>query len=292
MDYLKGFSLYVSIAVLYSIISICSGNSQIPMSVLKKQSQMKSTDQFVMNMMNSRPPAGISLKTNERNIYSSSTQTGFNEQAVSIMANQIATPDVCEPRLMSVPIPPDSDPKVMFWPTCTKLEQCGGCCGHDLLECTPTSSEIVVVQVMKQRLSDDGSGRYDYVGNVDVPLKRHKACECQCKTKPADCNADSQYYDDASCTCRCRNADMATSCVLPKKWEEKHCRCTCPTLKNCLDDEYFDFNTCSCVRGVPASAGVVGLRASDPCTASPCRLGMKAILVSGTCQCRRARRSP
>jgi len=59
----------------------------------------------------------------------------------------VAEADVCEPILRSVVIPPDSNPRVMFWPTCVRLEQCGGCCGHDSMECVPTQIEQVTVEV-------------------------------------------------------------------------------------------------------------------------------------------------
>lgn len=288
MNNFKSTSLTVvlGLTILSQIVTEC--NSQIPMSMMKKQSKVKSTDDFIYSMIHKRPPTGVSLKPSESRLFEQGTQTGFNDQAVTLMANQIATPDVCEPRLSSVKIPPDNDPRVMYWPTCTKLEQCGGCCGADLLECAPTTTETVTVQVMKQRMRDDGM--YDYLGNVPIDLQRHTACECRCKTKPEDCNPSTQYYDEASCMCRCRNADQATSCLLPKRWDESRCRCVCPTVPPCLDDEMFDFNTCTCVRGTATSGGAVPLQASNPCAGQTCRAGTKPVNIGGVCQCRRSRR--
>lgn len=260
------------------------------MNMMKKQSKIKSTDDFIRNMIKDRPPAGVSLKPSE-NIFNRGTQTGFNPQAVSLMANQIATPDVCDPRPMTVRIPADSDPRVVFWPSCTQLDQCGGCCGHDLLECAPTSTEPVTVQVMKQRLRDDDS--YDFLGNVDVTLQRHLACDCRCKIKAEDCDSSTQYYDEASCACRCRNAEQSTSCLLPKRWDQERCRCVCSNLISCLDDEVYDFNTCSCLKkdDVASAAAAVPFQALDPCAGMRCRTGMQPVRRDSSCQCR-PRRSP
>lgn len=41
----------------------------------------------------------------------------------------------------------EEDSTVLFIPTCTRIERCGGCCTHSLLECQPTESETVNFQV-------------------------------------------------------------------------------------------------------------------------------------------------
>ena len=49
----------------------------------------------------------------------------------------MAAEDGCAPRMTSVRIPSHSDPYILYWPSCTQVPQCGGCCGHDSLECQP-----------------------------------------------------------------------------------------------------------------------------------------------------------
>lgn len=39
------------------------------------------------------------------------------------------------------------DPNVLYYPTCTTIEQCGGCCGHDMLECAPSEEQAIPIQV-------------------------------------------------------------------------------------------------------------------------------------------------
>jgi hypothetical protein len=264
-------------------------NQQMQMRMRMKD--VRSTSDFIHTMIQDRPASGIVLQPMERQMFQThgNTQQGFYQQGVEIMASMIATPDVCEPRPTTVAIPPDTDPRIVYWPTCTQVPRCGGCCGLDLLECTPLEVEPINVLVMKQRISANDSSRYEYLGNVNIVLEKHLRCDCHCRTKQSDCNAATQDYDEASCSCRCRNSHDATSCPAPKRWDEKHCRCVCPVLVNCLDDEYFDFNSCSCIRRSPvaASASI----SSDPCANQTCRSGYRSVLVNNVCQCRRSKRS-
>ncbi len=58
--------------------------------------------------------------------------------------------DRCEPKLKTIELPVLSkDPAVLHWPLCTPLLQCGGCCGHDALECRPKVKQQTMLQVGK-----------------------------------------------------------------------------------------------------------------------------------------------
>ena len=59
----------------------------------------------------------------------------------------LARDDGCAPRNRTVSCQKDADPNVVYWPSCTRLQQCGGCCGHDMLECAPTEEEAVALKV-------------------------------------------------------------------------------------------------------------------------------------------------
>ena len=51
----------------------------------------------------------------------------------------LAEGDSCDPRPTSVEIPLNaSDIRAFYYPTCTKINRCGGCCGSDALECVAT----------------------------------------------------------------------------------------------------------------------------------------------------------
>lgn len=57
----------------------------------------------------------------------------------------IAEPALCKPELTTVTINASSDPNIFLFPNCVRIERCGGCCNHDLLECQP--KEIVMKQM-------------------------------------------------------------------------------------------------------------------------------------------------
>jgi len=284
------------VLILFTVVAVvdktcCTTNGrQIPMQMKMRMKNVKSTSDFIHTMIQDRQAAGTELQPAESQIYiEGNTRRGFNQQGVELMASVIAPPDVCEPRPTTVVIPPNSDPRIIYWPTCTPVDRCGGCCGLDLLECAPTNVTTITVQVMKQRMSATDSTRYEYLGNENIALEKHLSCDCHCRVKQTDCDPATQDYDEPSCSCRCRNTHQATSCPSPKRWDEKFCRCVCPVLINCLDDEYFNFNTCSCVRGTPvvsSDASAFNLD-SNSCTPSThCRQGTRATMVNNRCLCR------
>ena len=69
----------------------------------------------------------------------------FTEEVASMLSIQ---EDKCEIKLVSVPVPRNSDPNVIYWPSCVKLDQCSGCCNNEILECVPTGVQGVEMQVL------------------------------------------------------------------------------------------------------------------------------------------------
>ena len=60
----------------------------------------------------------------------------------------LAEGDVCEPKPTTVVIPRNaSDLRSFYYPTCTRVNRCGGCCGSDLSECAPTQATVVNIKV-------------------------------------------------------------------------------------------------------------------------------------------------
>jgi len=286
------FALLMSVEV---SISTNNTNRPIPMQMRMRMKDCRSTSDFIHTMMEDRPAQGVVLQPMERQIYRSdgNTQQGFNAAAVEIMASMVTAADMCEPRPTTVAIPPHSDVGVMYWPTCVKVDRCGGCCGTDLLECAANETAPITVTVMKSRVSDIDPEFVAFMGNVDITLIKHISCKCQCRTKPTDCNPAIQDYDEHSCSCRCRNSPESTSCPSSKRWDEKYCRCVCPVLINCLDDEYFDFNTCRCIQRTSVVTGGASplILPDNPCATQNCRSGYRAVRVENSCQCTRNKRS-
>ncbi len=64
-----------------------------------------------------------------------------------VIAGMYPTESGCSPHDESVMIPKDTDPNVIFWPTCARLKRCGGCCGHEMLECAALRESMASVEV-------------------------------------------------------------------------------------------------------------------------------------------------
>lgn len=64
---------------------------------------------------------------------------------------EFASPAACVPEMTVVPVtlPRSEDgPSLSVFPSCTRLERCGGCCSHPLLSCQPTREETVTLKVL------------------------------------------------------------------------------------------------------------------------------------------------
>lgn len=87
----------------------------------------------------------------------------------------------CMPELQAVKLMTSNDPTVLFYPPCTRIERCGGCCTGDLYSCQPVEQETIFVQVIKTQYT--GGTRMKYAGKEIIPIEKHTACRCQCRIK-------------------------------------------------------------------------------------------------------------
>jgi len=68
------------------------------------------------------------------------------------IAGMLVDADNCEPKSTSVKlVQATAQPGVILYPPCTRVMRCGGCCGHDALECVPTRVQSVTVKVSDTR---------------------------------------------------------------------------------------------------------------------------------------------
>lgn len=162
---------------------------------------------------------------------------------------EMAVAAVCKPSLTTVPIADENKKSnTIYWPSCTRVERCGGCCSHELLSCKPTATNTLHVQVVSMGYQG-GSSSMGYTGTLMVPLEVHTACECGCKLTEDDCN-QFQEYAASECRCKCVNKEDYIKCSKDslKLWEPSTCRCKCKQQRECSTGHYFDLNTCSCKR--------------------------------------------
>lgn len=172
----------------------------------------------------------------------------------------------CKPELVTVPLELPSQADTMFFPTCVRLEQCGGCCYGPLLTCRPTVTKVVKVKVLKistvsssntVRGGEGGGGggrrlrRQSQQSYHLVEVVKHTACECGCRVREEDCNSDLHVYFEGECACKCKNKDEQTKCEQQnstKYWDNESCNCFCRRAADCGTGEIFSQTTCGCER--------------------------------------------
>ena len=104
-------------------------------------------------------------------------------------------------------------------------------------------------------------------GYSTLPVEQHLNCSCRCVLDPVDCRPPLHHYDADTCHCRCHNESLALTCPRHKLWDERTCSCVCRHVTRCLDDEVFDFVSCTYasfvwLNGLMVSA--LGIRARGP----------------------------
>lgn len=154
-------------------------------------------------------------------------------------------PANCKPELQPVSLKVTENPSTLYYPSCTRIKRCGGCCTHARLSCQPVASEVRNFEVMVVSLS---GGQPTIKDKLIVPLEEHTKCKCDCKIKEEDCT-EKQTYVLSECACRCNNNDEEQKCLAnnnTKIWNPDLCICVCREEQECSTGYYFDQNTCRC----------------------------------------------
>lgn len=88
----------------------------------------------------------------------------------------------CLPEQTTVNLKPSTaDVAMFYYPPCTRVARCGGCCSHDLLSCQPVEVEILQMGVVVSEYK--GGNQLVYRGRDVVSVEQHKSCKCDCRVK-------------------------------------------------------------------------------------------------------------
>lgn len=80
-----------------------------------------------------------------------------------------------------IPLEPSKDPKIDYFPKCTRVKRCGGCCGSQLMSCQPVETETINFQVFPFEVV---SGKQMRIRGKDiVVVEQHTKCKCDCRIK-------------------------------------------------------------------------------------------------------------
>ncbi|XP_059480136.1 platelet-derived growth factor subunit A-like [Neocloeon triangulifer] len=155
----------------------------------------------------------------------------------------------CMPENTTVLLKPDNsseNPFTIYYPSCVRVQRCGGCCNSDLLSCQPVDIRLRNFEIIATEFKD---GKFSNVRRRKVlQVEEHMKCDCDCKVKAEHCNT-LQVYDARACRCRCVNNEDKQKCDEENKiklWDFETCLCKCRDVSECSTGFYFDEKSCSC----------------------------------------------
>ncbi|XP_059609483.1 platelet-derived growth factor subunit A isoform X1 [Phlebotomus argentipes] len=219
-------------------LSIADDGMEIPVDLLRKMSTVTNISQFVdefidKDSVDSREIAGH-----------------FASEDVERGLAITPKPGLCTPEMTLVPLIPvnsENDPSVVYYPQCTRVKRCGGCCSHRLLSCQPTETETLTFTIIKSQYT--GGTRMQLVERVPIIVEQHTKCRCNCAVKEEHCNR-FQRYESSQCKCVCTNLEDQSKCLKEselKIWDSSTCNCRCRESKGCTTGTFFDENQCKCI---------------------------------------------
>ncbi|XP_059168063.1 uncharacterized protein LOC131950049 [Physella acuta] len=257
--------------------------------------------------------------------YSFDNATG--KAVISAAGGRLAESDDCSPRPTTVRIEvPLDNPRVRYFPLCTRIERCGGCTATPNVACVPTYVERVSYKVLKGEYPYDGAQHLMFPGYANVVIERHVTCRVQCMLNAEKCGP-GKSFDSYRCSCQCLDIRR---CEPPFFFDPETCRCSCGPVNCCPAGQatpcrlVVNNSTCLCdidnrihistgnsngnssslqvVHNVPAettpppatpSTTTATSSANDPCATYPCPpRTSKYLTPQGLCSCRLDRPRP
>ncbi|XP_044002527.1 vascular endothelial growth factor A isoform X2 [Aphidius gifuensis] len=202
-------------------------------ALAKKIDKLETVDQF-LNMIDGVPEDEVD-----------STIMNRSGQRSSRAVRPIPARCLPEPKTVSFVVD-EYDPSLSYYPSCTRVNRCGGCCSHPLTSCQPEATELVNYEVTVTKFG---------IGDVIVwhekqimPLEVHLNCSCACIVKEKDCKPSQVYLKD-ECRCECKSIEEEIKCKQSnyvKIWDPSNCTCSCRNVEMCSTGDYFDKNSCRC----------------------------------------------
>ncbi|XP_034017644.1 vascular endothelial growth factor Ab isoform X3 [Thalassophryne amazonica] len=163
----------------------------------------------------------------------------------------------CQPRELLVEILQEYPEEVehIFIPSCVVLTRCAGCCNDELLQCTPTSSRNVTMEIKRINLLRQQN-------DIFMSFTEHSACECRSKKEVKEQkekksrkiksqkrkrkkNSDKTYHD-AVCDPCCDHCSPRRKRLFVQ--DPVTCQCSCKHTGEYCKERQLELNerTCKC----------------------------------------------
>ncbi|XP_049298827.1 uncharacterized protein LOC125771775 isoform X4 [Anopheles funestus] len=159
-------------------------------------------------------------------------------------------PAACEPDSQLVSLRPENltSSRYYYYPSCTRVKRCSGCCNTNQLVCEPVANRTILYKV---NILEYRSGKRDKFSHFDlVPVEEHVRCKCQCRVKEWHCT-ERQVYNPNNCRCECTNKEDRNRCLQErqlKQWNPNTCTCDClPRNEECTSGSHYDRSACKCL---------------------------------------------
>ncbi|VVC33747.1 Cystine-knot cytokine,PDGF/VEGF domain [Cinara cedri] len=215
---------------------------EIPLDVIFQLNEVKNISQLFSQFM-----PDVDLYKAQRIIATTGFQISDRSMPnVERKAPLIPKPASCSLESRTISLKDTDDPSLYYYPPCTRVNRCGGCCAHDLLGCQPTKTETLQFEVM---VSQYNEGKLEFKGRKFVSVVQHSTCKCDCIVQPENCNPLQTYFKK-ECRCVCTNDEDRQKCDeernAKKLWNPAACACQCVERQDCTTGFSFDYDTCSC----------------------------------------------
>ncbi|XP_034060250.1 vascular endothelial growth factor Ab isoform X1 [Gymnodraco acuticeps] len=169
---------------------------------------------------------------------------------------EVYNKSLCKPRELLVEIMQEYPEEVehIFIPSCVVLTRCAGCCNDEMMQCMPTSSYNVTMEIKRikpQRQQND----------IFMSFTEHSACECRSKIevkekKPRKGKGKGQKrkrkknrdktIHDALCEPCCEHCSERRKRLFVQ--DPTTCRCSCKHTDEYCKERQLELNerTCKC----------------------------------------------
>ncbi|TMS10820.1 vascular endothelial growth factor A-A isoform X3 [Larimichthys crocea] len=128
---------------------------------------------FVVSLVQILLAAVLHLST----VKSASINKGLDKSKNEVIPlTEVLTKSMCQPRELLVDIFHEypEDTEHTYIPSCVVLNRCGGCCNDEAMECVPTESRNITLQVMRFR-------PHVTQHTIHLSFTEHQKCECRLK---------------------------------------------------------------------------------------------------------------